>query len=93
MHKTFNVVLVVVGILFIGLAVFYWMTPANMLPSYLPGYDTTITRVHFKHGLGALIVGIAILVWVWFRTGKKRAGPKSTPGAPTNTPSQLTDKQ
>ncbi len=71
MNKTLNMLAVAVGLLFVGLAVFYWMTPANMLPSYLPGYNPALSSVHFKHGLGALIVGVALFIFVWFRTGKK----------------------
>lgn len=70
-RKLSNAALLVAGALCIGLAAYYWVTPASALPHYLPGYDPSIARVHFKHGLGALIVGAALLVWVWFRTGKR----------------------
>lgn len=72
MNKALNVIAVVLGVLCVALAIFYWMTPANMLPTYLPGYDPAITTAHFKHGLGALIVGLALFVLAWFRTGKKK---------------------
>jgi hypothetical protein len=71
MNKILNVIAVVAGLLCAVLAVYYWVTPANMLPDYFPGHDAAITRVHFKHGLGALILAIALFIWVWFRTGKK----------------------
>ena len=74
MKKTLDILLVLVGVVCVILAFVYWMTPANALPSYLPGYSPTLATVHFKHGLGALIVGFALFVWVWFRTGKKAAG-------------------
>ncbi len=74
MRKTLNVLAVVVGLVFVGVALVYWMTPANMLPSYLPGYNPALSSVHFKHGLGAFIVGAALFVFAWFRTGKKSTG-------------------
>jgi hypothetical protein len=72
MNKTVNTIVIVLGILFVLLAFFYWITPANALPSFMPGYDASLTTVHFKHGLASLIVGLGLLVFVWFRTGKKK---------------------
>ncbi len=74
MNKTINVLAAVLGVLFVVLAIYYWMTPANMLPAYLPGYNPAMATAHFKHGLGSLIVGLALFVFVWFRTGKKKEG-------------------
>lgn len=74
MKKTLNVLAVVIGALFVILAFVYWTTPASALPSYLPGYDPVMNTVHFKHGLGAIIVAAAFFVFVWFRTGKKAGG-------------------
>jgi hypothetical protein len=71
MKKPLNILGIVLGIAFVALAAVYWTTPANALPSFFPGYDPALSVIHFKHGLGALIVGAALLVWVWFRTGKK----------------------
>jgi len=51
----------------------YWTTPASALPSYFPGFDPTLAGVHFKHGLAALIVGIALFVFAWFESGPKKA--------------------
>ncbi len=76
MHKLLNILLIAAGLLLVGLAVFYWLTPASTLPSFFPGYDSAKISPHFKHGLASLIVGLACFVWVWFRTGKKRELPK-----------------
>lgn len=73
MKKTLNIVLVVLGVLFLFLAFVYWSTPANALPSYLPGYDPSMMTAHFKHGLAALILALAAFIFVWFNTGKKRS--------------------
>ena len=63
---------VVLGICFVALAVFYWITPAGSLPVFFPGYSSGASAVHFKHGLGSLIVGIALFAFAWFKSGPKR---------------------
>jgi NADH:ubiquinone oxidoreductase subunit 2 (subunit N) len=62
---------VVVGLIFIGLAALYWLTPAGGLPTYVPGFEQGSTRIHFKHGLGMLILGLGALAFAWFRSGAK----------------------
>jgi hypothetical protein len=62
---------VVLGVIFIGLAVLYWMTPAGNLPAFVPGYEPGATNIHFKHGLGALIVGLGLFAIAWFRSAKR----------------------
>jgi hypothetical protein len=57
---------ILVGILFIALAVFYLLTPAGDLPAFVPGYAPGSTKPHFNHGLGSLIIGLAALVFAWF---------------------------
>ena len=71
--KPLAIVAVVLGVLFVGLAIYYWVTPANALPSFVPGYDPALTGIHFKHGLAALILGVLLFVYSWFSTGKKNA--------------------
>ncbi len=61
-------VAVVVGLVFIGLAVLYWLTPAGELPAFLPGFREGATDIHVKHALGALIIGLAALALAWFRS-------------------------
>lgn len=64
---------IVVGVVCLGLAVFYWITPAGSLPGWLPGFIAGSTVVHVKHGIAALIVAIAAFVFAWFSLGKKKA--------------------
>jgi hypothetical protein len=72
MNKTFSVIAIVLGIGFVALALFYWMTPANGLPTYLPGYDPATTTIHFKHGLASFILGGGLFVYAWFASSKKK---------------------
>lgn len=62
---------IVLGIIFLGLAIFYFVTPANHLPHFLPGYDASVTKAHFKHGIASLILGLGLFVLAWFQSGKK----------------------
>ena len=72
MKKALSVVAIVLGIGFVILAVIYWSTPANNLPSFFPGYDPAMVGVHFKHGLASLILAILLFIYAWFNTGKKK---------------------
>jgi len=71
MKKTLNIIAVVLGIGFIVLAIYYWITPADMLPMFLPGHDVAMTTPHIKHGIASLVVGLALLVYAWFASAKK----------------------
>ncbi len=71
MKKILNILAVVFGIVFVALAIYYWITPANMLPAFLPGYDVAMATPHIKHGIASLVVGLALLVYAWFASAKK----------------------
>jgi uncharacterized membrane-anchored protein YitT (DUF2179 family) len=71
MKKTLNTIAVVLGVAFILLALVYWLTPANGLPAYLPGYNVAMTTPHFKHGIAAFVVGLVLFAFAWFNSAKK----------------------
>jgi hypothetical protein len=56
------------------LAVIYFATPANQLPSYFPGHDATSQAHHIKHGIGAALLALGCVAYAWFQ-----GGPKSAP--------------
>lgn len=60
---------VLLGLAFVALAFFYWVTPAGALPTFLPGYIAGSSHVHFKHGLAALILGLGVFTFAWFASG------------------------
>jgi len=64
---------IVVGILLIIVGIVYWVEPARSLPGFFPGHEAGSGHHHVKHGIAAFLVGIACLVFAWFRTGPKRA--------------------
>jgi hypothetical protein len=63
---------VLVGLALIVLAVVYWAEPAKSLPSWLPGHEAGSNHHHIKHGIASFLVGLACLVFAWFRS----AGPR-----------------
>lgn len=68
--KTTTFIAILIGITFLAIAIVYWTTPAKSLPVLFPGHDAT-TKIHFKHGIGALFLGLASFVFAWFQSGKK----------------------
>ncbi|MBA3788847.1 hypothetical protein H0X32_00425 [Patescibacteria group bacterium] len=59
------------GVVFLGIAIFYWTTPAGHLPTYVPGYEIGSATIHFKHGLAALILSIFSFIYTWFSSAKE----------------------
>ena len=72
MNRFLPALAVALGIAFVGLAAFYWLTPAGSLPTYLPGFEAGSDHIHFKHGLAALILGLGLFVFAWFKSAKKK---------------------
>ena len=73
MKKLMVPVLVVLGVLFVALAVYYAVTPAGSLFKSLPGYIAGSSHKHLKHGFAALILGLGCWVLAWFSSGSKNA--------------------
>ena len=69
--KLLVLIAVVVGVLFLVVSVIYFIEPAKSLPNFFPGYDLTITKTHFKHGIGSLFLGFGAFIFAWFKSGKK----------------------
>lgn len=62
---------IVGGIILIAVAIYYFVTPANALFSFMPGYDANSTATHLKHGLAAGLLGLASFALAWFQSGSK----------------------
>jgi hypothetical protein len=69
MKKLLMIGLILLGVAFVAVAVYYWMTPAGSLPHFVPGYEVGVTSAHLKHGLAALILGLGCGVLAWFVSG------------------------
>lgn len=63
-----SIILVIFGLVFIAMALVYWMTPAGGLPRFLPGFEAGSDHVHLTHALGSLLVALALfaIAIVWF---------------------------
>jgi uncharacterized membrane protein len=65
-------VAVLVGLALIVIGIVYWVEPAHSLPSFFPGHQAASSHHHVKHGLAAFLLGLACLVFAWFRSGAAR---------------------
>jgi uncharacterized membrane protein HdeD (DUF308 family) len=63
---------IVVGVLLIVVGLVYLVEPARSLPGFFPGHEAGSAHHHAKHGIAALFLGLACLVYAWFQTGKKQ---------------------
>jgi hypothetical protein len=70
-HPAVIAAAVIVGIALIVVAIVYWAESAGSLPSFFPGHEAGSSHHHVKHGIAAFLVGVALLVFAWFQTGKK----------------------
>jgi hypothetical protein len=62
-----KLVLTLLGVILLVIAAVYFVIPADQLPSFLPGHEAGVSRVHVKHGVVAGVVGLALLaagVWM-----------------------------
>ena len=65
------IIAIVLGVLFIVIGIMYFTQTAGNLPSFFPGYQMNAHFHHMKHGIAAIVVGIACLVFAWFQSGSK----------------------
>jgi uncharacterized membrane protein HdeD (DUF308 family) len=67
---------VVVGIVLIVIGIVYFAEPASSLPSFFPGHVSSsgaeAAHHHVKHGIAAILVGLACFAFAWFNTGPKK---------------------
>ena len=73
MNKPLVLLALLVGVLLLVLAVIYMAQPAQALPHFLPGYDPTLARHHYKHAIGAFCLALGAFAYGWFATGKRSA--------------------
>jgi amino acid permease len=66
MTRPAPLILGLIGLVFLALAVVYWITPGESLPSFLPGFQPGDAAVHVKHALGSLVIAIVLFVIAWF---------------------------
>jgi hypothetical protein len=60
---------IALGVLFLALAVLYWVDSASSLPAFVPGHKAGSSHHHIKHGIAALVVAMGCFVFAWFQSG------------------------
>jgi hypothetical protein len=59
---------ILIGLVFLAVAVVYVAEAAQSLPSFFPGHEAGSTHHHVKHGIAALVVALGCFVFAWFQT-------------------------
>jgi ammonia channel protein AmtB len=72
-HPVVIGIAVAAGVALIVLAIIYWAEPAGSLPAWIPGHEDGSGHHHVKHGIAALLVGLALLIFAWFQTGPRKS--------------------
>jgi len=67
------ILLLILGVVFVAVAVYYWVTPAGSLASFVPGHLAGSAHKHVKHGLASFIAGVACFLGAWMVSGPRRA--------------------
>ena len=70
-------VAIVLGIILLVVGVIYFVDSASALPSFFPGHQSGSGHHHAKHGIAAILLGLACLAFAWFRTGPRQRATTS----------------
>jgi len=57
-----KLVLTLLGVVLLVVAAVYFLVPADQLPSFFPGYEAGVARVHAKHGIVSAVAGVVLIV-------------------------------
>jgi amino acid permease len=57
-----KLILSLLGVVLLIVAAVYFVIPADQLPGFFPGHETGVTRMHYKHGIVAGVVGLVLLI-------------------------------
>ncbi len=60
---------VLAGLIFLAIAIVYFVEPARSLPSFFPGHEAGSSHHHAKHGIAALVVAAGCFIFAWFQSG------------------------
>ena len=61
-----RLILTLLGVVLLIIAGVYFLIPGEELPSFFPGHDTGVMRVHTKHGMVAAVAGLVLLGTGWW---------------------------
>jgi amino acid permease len=72
MRNSLPLVAALLGVVFLAVAVAYFLIPAGSLPAFLPGFETGSEHVHFRHALGSLVVALVLFAFAWFQRAREK---------------------
>ena len=62
----------ILGFVLIAVGVIYIAFDEHDIPSFFPGHVShPASHHHVKHGIAAILLGLACLAFAWFRTGPR----------------------
>ena len=61
-----NLILSLLGVVLLVVAGVYFLMPADQLPSFFPGHEAGVMRVHTKHGIVAAVAGLVLMGTGWW---------------------------
>jgi drug/metabolite transporter (DMT)-like permease len=74
-----GVLAAIVGLALIVVGVIYIAFNEHDIPSFFPGHVShPASHHHVKHGIAAILLGLACLAFAWFRTGPRERPASST---------------
>jgi hypothetical protein len=59
-------VALILGLIFAGIAVIYWVVPASSLPGFFPGFQAGSPHIHVKHGIAAAVLSLVLFAFAWY---------------------------
>jgi hypothetical protein len=62
-----KLIITVLGVVLLVIAAVYFLMPADQLPSFFPGHEAGVARMHYKHGIVSGVLGVVLLgtgVWI-----------------------------
>ncbi|MGB9115712.1 hypothetical protein [Bradyrhizobium sp.] len=61
-----KLIITLLGVVLLVVAGVYFLTPADQLPTFFPGHEAGVMRVHTKHGIVAGVAGLVLLGTGWW---------------------------
>lgn len=63
---------VLLGLILIAIGIVYIAFNEHDIPSFFPGHvDHPASHHHVKHGIAAILLGLACFAFAWFRSGPR----------------------
>jgi hypothetical protein len=62
-----KLILTLLGVVLLVVAAVYFLVPADQLPSFFPGHDTSLARIRGRHGVASGVAGVVLLaagIWI-----------------------------